>query len=308
MFFLLVSFCSFFTAFGVVFKSDLGLLLRQLVFIYDMTIFTFNTKIIHILIVLTSNTITYAITYTVMHNSSPYPYFILGSALSSCRPNKSSNSTPYRAQRPSIAVSKIITDEDPCWTSYHRGSGGESCLVLLARVQLDISDYQIGDVLLLRRRRARISAGSLALSPDVTANRFKTSVSETTPVSRPDKWAPGIAAAGTDTDTGERVGEEPEGVSIDPCAGPAEEGVRTVDSRRSPLPDPLRPRVRLLALGDREWLCLDADEPCPGFVGERSGVWGADGDGDGASTTHMRCERVATSFATVWARVECGLM
>ncbi len=33
----------------------------------------------------------------------------------------------------------------------------------------------------------------------------------------------------------------------------------------------------------------------------------ADGDGDAASTTHIRCERVATSLATVWASVEKGV-
>ena len=38
--------------------------------------------------------------------------------------------------------------------------------------------------------------------------------------------------------------------------------------------------------------------------GPANGVAGADGDGEGDSTTHMRCERVATSLATVCARVE----
>lgn len=38
--------------------------------------------------------------------------------------------------------------------------------------------------------------------------------------------------------------------------------------------------------------------------GPIKGVAGAEGDGDADSTTHIRCDRVATSLATVWARVE----
>jgi hypothetical protein len=38
--------------------------------------------------------------------------------------------------------------------------------------------------------------------------------------------------------------------------------------------------------------------------GPRRGVDGADGDGDPESTTHIRCDLVATSFATVCAKVE----
>jgi hypothetical protein len=34
-------------------------------------------------------------------------------------------------------------------------------------------------------------------------------------------------------------------------------------------------------------------------VGAIAGVDGPEDEGDGASTTHIRCERVATSFATV---------
>ncbi len=34
---------------------------------------------------------------------------------------------------------------------------------------------------------------------------------------------------------------------------------------------------------------------------------GALGEGEADSTTHMRWDCVATSFATVWARVEYGL-
>jgi hypothetical protein len=38
--------------------------------------------------------------------------------------------------------------------------------------------------------------------------------------------------------------------------------------------------------------------------GVASGVAGAEGDGEAASTTHIRCDLVATSLATVCASVE----
>jgi hypothetical protein len=41
--------------------------------------------------------------------------------------------------------------------------------------------------------------------------------------------------------------------------------------------------------------------------GVSAGVDGPEDEGEGLSTTHMRCERVATSFATVCARVLKGL-
>ena len=43
-----------------------------------------------------------------------------------------------------------------------------------------------------------------------------------------------------------------------------------------------------------------------GTDGAMTGVCGADPDGDGWSTIHMRWERVAVSLATVCARVEYG--
>jgi hypothetical protein len=53
----------------------------------------------------------------------------------------------------------------------------------------------------------------------------------------------------------------------------------------------------------------DEDELDVGFgtttlLGLRRGVAGEEGDGEADSTTHIRCDRVATSLATVWARVE----
>ena len=41
--------------------------------------------------------------------------------------------------------------------------------------------------------------------------------------------------------------------------------------------------------------------------GVASGVAGVDGLGEADSTTHIRWDLVATSFAIVWARVEYGL-
>lgn len=43
------------------------------------------------------------------------------------------------------------------------------------------------------------------------------------------------------------------------------------------------------------------------ILGALAGVAGLDVDGDALSVTHMRWLVVATSFATVWARVEYGL-
>jgi len=42
-------------------------------------------------------------------------------------------------------------------------------------------------------------------------------------------------------------------------------------------------------------------------VGWKPGLGGTEPAGDGLSTIHMRWERVATSFATVWARVLIGV-
>lgn len=42
-------------------------------------------------------------------------------------------------------------------------------------------------------------------------------------------------------------------------------------------------------------------------AGVSAGVECPEDEGEGLSTTHIRCERVATSFATVWARVLYGL-
>jgi hypothetical protein len=58
---------------------------------------------------------------------------------------------------------------------------------------------------------------------------------------------------------------------------------------------------------------VDAEGDATGNGGTRTagaaaGVGGPEEAGDGLSTTHILCERVATSLATVWARVANGVM
>jgi hypothetical protein len=114
------------------------------------------------------------------------------------------------------------------------------------------------DMLELLRLLLLCSFGSEGWSPDWRANRFKTSVKDTTPVSFPEIRAPGRAAAETEGNAGERDGE----------AGPC--GVART-------------------------------------AGTAAGVAGVDGEGEALSTTHILWLVVATSLATVWARVEYGL-
>jgi hypothetical protein len=87
------------------------------------------------------------------------------------------------------------------------------------------------------------------------------SVSEMTPVRRPEIRAPGRAAAET--------------------AGKA-----------------------LLRDGDAGVEFTGEERTAWVMEGVASGVAGAEGDGEAASTTHIRWDRVATSLATVCARVE----
>jgi len=160
------------------------------------------------------------------------------------------------------------------------------------RSELDRGPSKLGrtELLLLRRRRARCSPGSAGWRPEDLANRLRISVSDTTPVRRPDRCAPGRAAAGTAALAGMGKGD----CGPDPVL---DAGISTVVSpdvvavRCSELPDELG----LLTVGGDTW------------VGVSSGVAGADGEGEADSTIHMRWECVATSLATVWARVEYGL-
>jgi hypothetical protein len=142
------------------------------------------------------------------------------------------------------------------------------------------------NVLLLRRRRARMSAGSLGRRPVVFAKRLRISVSETTPIRRPDKCAPGRADAGTEVNPG-TFPPLPPGTGMGECGPTAvdvAEGMRTVDSRRAcPSPVPFVAMAGLprmpVTLGDLEWpgpdavamLALDTEEDIV-CTGERSGV------------------------------------
>jgi hypothetical protein len=125
-----------------------------------------------------------------------------------------------------------------------------------------------------RRRRWRSSSGSLGERPLARANKFRTSVKLTTPVRRPLMFCPGRTAALT-------AAPGPMPVIDDP-------GELCVGSSR--------------ACG-RGWTC----EPERWDVGWKPGLGGTEPAGDGLSTIHMRWERVATSFATVWARVLTGV-
>lgn len=104
------------------------------------------------------------------------------------------------------------------------------------------------ELLELLRLRARCSPGSDGRRPDDRANKLRMSVRETTPVRRPDIWAPGSADAGTLC-------------CVVPWRGTGDGGV-----------EPVPGTITVLLL-----------------VGDKSGVAGEDGDGEGDSTTHMRC-------------------
>lgn len=106
---------------------------------------------------------------------------------------------------------------------------------------------------------------------------LRTSVNETTPLNVPERRAPAIADAGT--------------VGTGTTEGMIGDGGAT-----GTVPE---------ALPVAGW------EGCGGIAvvkpwGPIRGVAGAEGEGDADSTTHIRCERVATNFATVWANVEYG--
>lgn len=108
--------------------------------------------------------------------------------------------------------------------------------------------------------------GSSVTNPDCLLNKFNISVKLTTPVNLPLILAPGKAAAEMLGNAGLIGGEVP--IKALPDSGGA---ARTLGA---------------------EILCALA------------GVAGVHGDGDAVSVTHMRWLVVATSFATVCARVE----
>jgi hypothetical protein len=127
------------------------------------------------------------------------------------------------------------------------------------------------ELLLLRARLA--SSGSCGCRPLALANRFRISVRLITPLILPDRLAPVIAEA-------EMAG--------------------------ATAPVPMR------CVGAAEFTGVGPECACgKGVMGDggtseagcRAGVEGPEEEGEGLSTTHMRWERVATSFATVWASV-----
>jgi hypothetical protein len=126
--------------------------------------------------------------------------------------------------------------------------------------------------LLLRRARLA-SSGSCGCRPLARANKFNISVRLMTPLIRPDKLAPVMADA------------EMAGIAV-------------------PVPARLVGAVELTGIGP-DCVCGRGVIGDGGtrLAGVSAGVDGPEDDGDGLSTTHMRCERVATSFATVWASV-----
>ncbi len=91
---------------------------------------------------------------------------------------------------------------------------------MLARL---LSRLGLTELLELRRRLARCSDGSEGFKPLERANKLRISVSETTPVNRPERWAPGRAAAGT-ADENPGLGSGDCGTDVVPEAW----GIRTV--------------------------------------------------------------------------------
>lgn len=128
--------------------------------------------------------------------------------------------------------------------------------------------------LLLRLRARRASSGSCGLSPLARANRLRMSVRLMTPLNLPERLAPGIADA-----------------EIAGAAAP----VRCDGD------------VEAMSAGPVDGRGVTGDGGTRIEAGCEAGVGGPEEAGEGVSTTHMRCERVATSLATVWARVENGV-
>lgn len=141
-------------------------------------------------------------------------------------------------------------------------------LSMLARMLLE---------LLLRLAR-RASSGSCGCRPLALANKLRISVKLITPLSLPDRLAPVIAEA-------------------------------EIAGATAPVPARWLGAVELTDVGAPESSAgrgVIGDDGTS-VAGVMAGVDGPDDAGDGASTTHMRWERVATSFATVWASVLKGL-
>lgn len=122
------------------------------------------------------------------------------------------------------------------------------------------------DELELRRLLARCSDGSDGRRPLDLAKRFKMSVMDTTPVSRPDSRAPGSPLGMT--------------VVVKVWLGSGEGGAGALagDGGMTTLPDGVGPSTPVVG----------ANGAPAGWLGWSSGVAGALGDGEADSTTHMR--------------------
>lgn len=131
-------------------------------------------------------------------------------------------------------------------------------------------------LLLLRLRARRASSGSCGCRPLARANTFKMSVRLMTPLRRPERLAPEMAVAEMAGATA-LVPARCAGAVVATGVGPLRETGRGV-------------------MGDGGTRT----------VGWIAGVEGPEEAGESVSTTHMRWERVATSFATVWASVLNG--
>lgn len=129
---------------------------------------------------------------------------------------------------------------------------------------------------------------------------MRISVNEITAVNLPLRCAPGSAAAGTDADVVKSGVDKGSGEGgADACVPPLE-GVMTV----VPIDGDTLPTVPAVVLAMAPALPPPLIVLVGAPTGPSKGVAGALGLGLALSTTHMRCERVATSLATVPARVE----
>jgi hypothetical protein len=146
---------------------------------------------------------------------------------------------------------------------------------MLSLLELSMLVRMLLELLRLLARRA--SSGSWGCSPLARANTFKMSVRLITPLSLPDKLAPGIALA-------------------------------EIAGATAPVPARCVGAVVFTGVGpDSETGRGVIGEGGTSTAGWIAGVEAPEEAGEGVSTTHMRCDRVATSLATVWARVLKGL-